>query len=588
MLVALAGSPCPARAQGASFADRLQRADVLRSGNQREFSQLISQMELESGTATRAQRQHLALLQAYRLTLAGNTAASIEKLETLLAEGPSPVIQVRAGALLANNYAIAGKFVEGAGLLERTLDRLDDIDDRDARHQALTTAAILYNLMGQYPLGRRFAERVLADQPGDRLRCFAENLRLESLLETNASPPVDVFERAIGDCARLQEQVVVGFARSYLARKLHADGQTQRAIATLEANLPELKATGYPRVLAEVYALLARYQFEAGQAGVARAYAEQAIDLADQPASLAAAHNVLYRIAEQRGDIGAALEHYRAYAEADKAHSSQANAREMAYQVVRQESRNKSQQIALLNRQNEVLKLQQQVDRQAARNMTVLAALAALLVGVIGYWAYRVKRMEHVLRLRSEVDALTGVSSRQHFTGRVQRLLSRDMAHGVESALVMFDLDNFKACNDRHGHETGDQVLVRAARACRSACRPDDLIGRLGGEEFAIFLPATGQDEAMRVAEACRRALEATGLGIEACDTEVTASFGVAMASMSGHDLTAMLSRADKALYRAKHEGRNRVRAYDDSMAGEIAAPRLRLVHPPAPTASGA
>ncbi len=585
LLVVLAGSSCVALADEPSFGERLQRADVLRSSDQQEFSRLIASLELDAAAASREQRQHLALLKAYRLTFSGDTPASIERLEALLAEEPSPVLRVRAGALLANNYAIAGKFIEGASMLEKTLEQVDQVKDKEARHQALTTAAILYNLMGQYGVGRRFAERVLADEPGKRLRCFAQNLRLESLLEVDNPPAIPQFESAIDACVRLGEQVVAGFARSYLARKLHGEGETRRAIAVLESHLSELKSAGYPRVLAEVYSLLAKYHFETGQFGLARGYADQTINLADQPASIAAAHYVLYQLAARAGDQGDALKHYRAYAEADKAHSSEANAREMAYQVVRQESRSKSQQIALLNRQNDVLQLQRQVDRQSAENMKALIALALLLMSAIAYWAWRVKRMEHVLRQRSEVDALTGVASRQYFCSESIRRLRRCEERRTSVALVMFDLDHFKDCNDRHGHEVGDWVLHRAAQACAGACRKGDLVGRLGGEEFALLLLDIDREGALRVAETCRQAIENINSESTGKTVSPTASFGVAMATTAGYDLTMLLSQADKALYRAKHDGRNRVRAHDAESLADPTAPRLWLAHP-APAAA--
>lgn len=571
------------------FEARLQQADRIRSGDQQVFSRLVDELESDAAGATTEQRQRLGLLQAYRFILSGKTAASIGKLEELLAGNPDPTLRYRAGALLANNYAIAGRFVEGVSTMEQTLAQTGAVRDKEARHQVLTTAAILYNQMGQFKLGLDYADQVLAEGPGARLRCFTQNLRLESLQRLDQGPPESVFEAAIDDCVEQNEQIVAGFGRTYYARSLHDLGQLNRAISLLESHLPELRATQYPRVLAEVYSLLAQYQFEAGSFKVAKNYAEQTIGQGAQPLALSVAQKVLYEIALREGDEAKALLHYRAYAESDKTHLNEVNAREMAYQLVRQELRQKSQQITLLNRQNQVLQLQRQVDRQAAINMQVLAGLLLLLTSAIGYWAYRVKRMEHVLRAQAEIDSLTGVCSRQHFHKQATRLLEACAGRRSSAAMVMFDLDHFKDFNDRYGHDIGDWVLRRAAEACRGTCRPGDLIGRLGGEEFAMLLVDVRHDGAVRVAEACRQAIQEIDSTPTGISLRPSASFGVSMTSDSDYDLVALLSHADKALYRAKHAGRNCVRTYDDvahpstEAKADAGRPSLRLLHSATP-----
>jgi diguanylate cyclase len=563
----------------AAFEQRLRKAEALRSADQQAFSTMVTALEADAVAATPEQRQRLRLLRAYRHAFSGRTAESIREAEAVIAEKPGVVIRYRAGGLLANNYAVAGRFVEGVSMMEKTLTLTGKVDDKDARHQVLTTAGILYNQMGQYALGQRYAEQVLADTPGKRLRCLNQNLRLESLQRLGASPGESVFETAIEDCVAQNEQIIAGFGRTYLARKLHAEGQVNRAIALLETHLPEVRATGYPRVLAEVYSLLAQFHFEAGRLASASDYANRTIQQATQPLPLSVAHKVLYDIAQDRGEWRQALTHYRSHAEAERAHLNEVNAREMAYQIVRQEIRRQGQRIELLNRSNQVLQLQRQVDKQSAANMRVVTGLLLLLLAAIAYWAYRIKRMERTLRQRSEIDSLTGVYSRQHFHRCAQTVLARSAERRSDVALIMFDLDHFKDCNDRHGHDVGDWVLRRAAQACSGVCRKGDLIGRLGGEEFALLVLDIRQDGALRVAEACRQAIEHIDSSSTGKTVSPTASFGVAMASAADYDLTTMLSRADKALYRAKHDGRNRVRAYEEEPA-EAAAPRLRLAHP--------
>ena len=132
---------------------------------------------------------------------------------------------------------------------------------------------------------------------------------------------------------------------------------------------------------------------------------------------------------------------------------------------------------------------------------------------------------------------------------------------GEPLAVLTFDLDWFKRINDGHGHAGGDQVLVRVARACESVLRQNDLLGRIGGEEFVVLLPNTPQEGAATVAERLRECVARIDLSDIAADLNVTISLGLAMLRPQDDGLHDVIDRADAALYRAKKAGRNRVEA---------------------------
>jgi diguanylate cyclase (GGDEF)-like protein len=125
------------------------------------------------------------------------------------------------------------------------------------------------------------------------------------------------------------------------------------------------------------------------------------------------------------------------------------------------------------------------------------------------------------------------------------------------TALILFDLDRFKSINDRYGHTTGDEVLISFCRLATSHLRPNDLLGRIGGEEFASLLPDMGRHDALWLAERVRKAFEAHTTGQYAFSS--TVSVGVTISDEERTDLNALLNAADQALYRAKALGRNRV-----------------------------
>jgi diguanylate cyclase (GGDEF)-like protein len=156
-------------------------------------------------------------------------------------------------------------------------------------------------------------------------------------------------------------------------------------------------------------------------------------------------------------------------------------------------------------------------------------------------------------------DSLTGMYNRGTFLAEFEREVSRSARGGPAFSLAIFDLDQFKQINDRYGHPVGDRVLKAFADALPASIRKHDVVGRYGGEEFALLMPQTGKETAVRVAERVRRELEARGVAVDGKRIEVTVSGGIASYGIDGQDWDALLTAADNALYEAKHAGRNRI-----------------------------
>ncbi|MDB5714473.1 MAG: Diguanylate cyclase with sensor [Sphingomonadales bacterium] len=161
------------------------------------------------------------------------------------------------------------------------------------------------------------------------------------------------------------------------------------------------------------------------------------------------------------------------------------------------------------------------------------------------------------LRQIAQCDQLTGALTRRGFLAAAEREIARRDRYGRPSALVMFDIDHFKSVNDRFGHPVGDEVLKNVAQRCRDAMRPNDVLGRIGGEEFALLLPEVDATDAMRAAERFRRRIENPAMDVGQ-PIHVTASFGIASLDLGTATPEAWLARADVPLYGAKRGGRNR------------------------------
>jgi diguanylate cyclase (GGDEF)-like protein len=158
----------------------------------------------------------------------------------------------------------------------------------------------------------------------------------------------------------------------------------------------------------------------------------------------------------------------------------------------------------------------------------------------------------------AERDPLTGLGNRRHLQRRWAEILPAVQREGWPLALALMDIDHFKRVNDEHGHAVGDRVLVTLAQLLRERTRAGDVMARYGGEEFVLLLPGMGLELATEMCERLRECVAAHVWGDISAPLQVSLSIGL-VALQAGTDLPALLQRADKALYCAKHEGRNRV-----------------------------
>jgi diguanylate cyclase (GGDEF)-like protein len=179
---------------------------------------------------------------------------------------------------------------------------------------------------------------------------------------------------------------------------------------------------------------------------------------------------------------------------------------------------------------------------------------------LIHAWRQRDRAQASLERL-TVTDPLTGALNRRGFFEQAVTAIAQARRRVMPAAVIMFDIDRFKTINDTHGHDAGDSVLRAFTAIISSGLRAGDLLGRLGGEEFALLLPASSPDQALATAERLRARVRTDVIHPGGTDQAVTASAGVA--AIAGPDrpevaLAAALSAADAALFEAKRAGRDR------------------------------
>jgi diguanylate cyclase (GGDEF)-like protein len=201
----------------------------------------------------------------------------------------------------------------------------------------------------------------------------------------------------------------------------------------------------------------------------------------------------------------------------------------------------------------------------AINYVVALAAVLGTTTGIIALLRIRIERLAGRLAREAQTDALTQMPNRRVFEERFTMEADRSERSGEPLSVAVCDLDRFKEVNDSLGHESGDDVLRRAATAIGGAIRSVDLAARLGGEEFGVILPGAESQEARAAAERIRLAVEDE---FEGDEIELTISCGVATRGRDGTG-RALIRAADLALYRAKQQGRNRTVVFEPQIEAD-------------------
>lgn len=181
----------------------------------------------------------------------------------------------------------------------------------------------------------------------------------------------------------------------------------------------------------------------------------------------------------------------------------------------------------------------------------------------------KIHDLQEKLREQANRDSLTGLFNRRYLEGTLERELARCRREDAPLSMMLLDVDHFKAVNDRHGHQTGDEVLRVVGRLLLEHARAEDIVCRYGGEEFLLVLPKMPLDIARARAEELLALFRVRTVSSGALDIGITASIGIAAAPLHADDGEGLIRWADQALYQAKRTGRNRVVVFGDPAPAE-------------------
>lgn len=546
----------------------LTDTESIRISDQAQFNlNLVKLNQMKSEFSTR-QSCFFNYLQSYGKIYKGQSKEGVTLLEQIISDCEHKEIKIRAKILLANHYVNIKEYYKSIDNLNYVIDQVDTIEDKQLKHYAYRVSAIIYELLNLDDLSLKFTDIILNGEPSDADKCSANLNKYTIALKTNYQKELDEpINTAILQCQNAKQTLYANVLRLYWFQEKIKTANTQQVqtmLNELESVKHEIESTKYNYLTSSMTAVFAQLFWRLDQKEQAANYALKAVNSSHSLRTSSHKFDLLKTLIDyykERGDFEKAYKYLMQKSEAEKNYFDDEHAKLMAYQMVTHNNLAKTQQIKLLNKKNKVLELENSLVEE--HKLTQKLVILSLLLGLafLAMWGYKHKRERQIYRRLSELDQMTLIYNRKGMRDYMQYLLPYSEKKNELISYAIFDLDHFKRVNDQFGHVTGDWVIKNVIQECQKVRNNDEKItfGRLGGEEFAIIMRDSNTQEVIDFSEQCRQKIEQINSSESGFDFQITASFGITTTEISGFIYTDLMSDADKALYKAKNNGRNQI-----------------------------
>ncbi|MBC3767827.1 GGDEF domain-containing protein [Neptunicella marina] len=515
---------------------------------------------------TPEQNELFKFLMAFSILMEGNTQDAIQKLNQVADTSKSIKIKARAQNALLSIYSNLHDWNNAIDIVNSLKDTITKLEPDELKQNVQVSLLSFYNNIEEFNLAIELADKILNITNNPRTKCSVLEKQLYAFKELKSDLITENnFFDAIALCAKINEKILelaitTNLADFYIEKKRYG-----HAIQLLNDHLSDAKNLSYKSLTAYYLGRLVVAYLGDDKNTLAE---KHAIDILENYSSdnyylpNMIAYQALSEISSERGEYKESLIFYKQFKELEKRDYDQTVAAKVALQKAKFE---KSNEMKLLNQQNKLLSTQAELAAANDRNKNLLLLVATILLAIALFWIYKNRQTHKQLRKIAETDALTGIFNRNHFTQCAEASLAYCQKTQQDVSFIVFDLDYFKRVNDNYGHLVGDWALIQATKAVKQVCRANDIIGRMGGEEFAILLPNCAKDKAIEIAEVCRKQIAAIDTSESGHTFNLTASFGVSHSNQADYNLDKLFACADSALYQSKDSGRNRVYSFQQS-----------------------
>lgn len=567
-------------ANSLDFDQALNELDVLLQSDLSAAQKKLAEYETVFSGLTPTQKGRLRIDRAISYIFVSEYAKALDDLhqaETLIT---SSELLASVYSYQATVYIGMRDYDKALSAVAKALALVVNIDDITIKRHSYLRIANIYSEMDAYSDMGLYANKVLqlAQETDVRDICHAKLLRAIYLLGVKSHDAFDAFEDSRQYCDAKQFPLLATMSMKGKGMVLQERGDYLDARAILLLALKGYEAFQFQLEISHVHALLAENYFATGELVQAKSHAVKVLTFPDDNSYIEHKH-IAYKVFAELMAADKQFEQAYEYSRKEQHYNQlifdQSKMKTLAYQAAKFNADEQAREINLLNKERELYIAQQTVKEREYTNMLMFITI---LVGGLFFLAILLVvgnlQKRRFMRM-ARMDALTGVLNRGAGQDLGENLFVQAAARGGDYCVILFDLDHFKRINDSYGHGTGDWALKKVVEVLKPHVRNGDVFARIGGEEFALFLPYANEEKGMEVAEQCRRRLEAIDTHLSGHKFTITASFGVSGMTKEDLSLDPLLHRADMALYAAKSNGRNSVFCYEDALASDKRATNI-------------
>ncbi|MFC3093584.1 GGDEF domain-containing protein [Alteromonas sediminis] len=564
--------------QASGFASeqaRLSQSYDKRFSDRAESLRLLQ--TIDESRLSDSDKNKFTYLSLYHDIFAGKITSSVRDLKTLNDTVDDPELKLTILGTLLSAHVGVKDWHAGFADVDKVQAIFDDYPHLAGSEDGLRTSngvGIFLNAAEEYERAAAIAESVIARTELPSTLCIAHNILVQALENRSEFEKFDrVHEQGIKHCNEASMSYIVlslNYSKVMQKSQIWSKSRTidyalqQLDIALEEGFLPLIHS--FQSFLAGQYCEIEDFQeclsmaYAVIRTGSDNGYIVPRL-FSYEYAAIASA---------ELGYFENAHTYWEAFSVLQRQYYSDLAARQIAVQNARFNDQAKEAQIALLDKENSLLQTEAKLSAEQIQNSLLALALSAFLLIALLLWSWRAMIVQKKLKVMAREDSLTHIANRGYFTELARIALEKSKPIKQTVTIILFDLDHFKRINDNYGHHVGDWALKSAVRAVEGALGNSATVGRVGGEEFAIFAEGLSLEEATELAEKCRGAIETIDPeAIHRTKFSLTASFGVCDTTQVGYNYDTLYTAADLALYQSKTRGRNRVYVYTHLTDGE-------------------
>ncbi|WNO59552.1 GGDEF domain-containing protein [Rheinheimera sp. MMS21-TC3] len=530
--------------------EALNAAELQRTSDPDEARRLLAETDFNS--LSKQQQHQFIFINAYLVAIKGELNQAVAIASTI-ADSPYTDSKIKANLLLANMYESIKNYQYAYSHLYLALSEANKVTDKMLISSVYTVATQLHISAGAYDKAINYAQLIRQASAEPRALCISWTLELHAKIRLEQTYNNEHAAQVRHYCLSAKEPLMTHSLEQFTA-EIDIKNKPALVKTTMLAMLPDLERIGFPYAILRARYFLGYAQLRLGEVTAAVTELQQVQLLAAKLSDSLSENEALLLLAqayETQGNTLAAVKAYKQHISKLNTHVNEFKQRSVAYHMAQADFKENENKLALLKSQNSLLQLESELQKEdKLKSILFSIALTFLLLLVI----YALNNKRATLNQLATTDFLTKLYNRRYFSETVSRQL-KNRRQQDDYSLIMFDIDLFKQINDQYGHATGDKVLQAIAERCSQYIRKQDILARIGGEEFAIFLPGCNLADALKLAEQCRLSISNDAITVNEHTITVSASFGVASSSTANFD--SILQQADAALYHAKTAGRN-------------------------------